>query len=159
MSSCHILVPRLIDRNDGSSSSFPTPYYFESAADTEALARRAARFQAAAPTQNTQNGIGIGGWFGDDAGEGLGMVPGQVNKGKMRGKGAFGYGAAEVMEVDPVSSPHPVLPQQLIIQNVIDWDKHTIRGTSTKLEKSYLRLTSVCAFYTRSIHPTCSQAN
>jgi hypothetical protein len=30
------------------------------------------------------------------------MVPGQVNKGKMRGKGAFGYGAAEVMEVDPV---------------------------------------------------------
>jgi hypothetical protein len=31
------------------------------------------------------------------------MVPGQVNKGKMRGRGAFGYGAAEVMEVDPVS--------------------------------------------------------
>jgi hypothetical protein len=31
------------------------------------------------------------------------MVPGQVNKGKMRGKGAFGYGAAEIMEVDPVS--------------------------------------------------------
>jgi len=28
-------------------------------------------------------------------------------------------------------------------QNVIDWDKHTIKGTSTKLEKSYLRLTSV----------------
>lgn len=98
---------KLIIRNDGSSTSFPTPYYFESAADTEALARRAARFQAAAPTQNTQN-IGLGGWFGDDAGEGLGMVPGQVNKGKMRGKGAFGYGAAEVMEVmevDPVSCP------------------------------------------------------
>ena len=89
-------------RNDG-SSSFPTPYYFESAADTEALARRAARFQAAAPTQNTQNGIGVSGWFGDDGdSNGLGMVPGQVNKGKMRGKGAFGYGAAEVMEVDPV---------------------------------------------------------
>jgi hypothetical protein len=28
-------------------------------------------------------------------------------------------------------------------QNVIDWDKHTIVGTSTKLEKKYLRLTSV----------------
>lgn len=26
--------------------------------------------------------------------------------------------------------------------NVIDWDKHTVVGTSTKLEKSYLRLTS-----------------
>ena len=89
-------------RNDGSSTtSFPTPYYFESAADTEALARRAARFQAAAPTQNIQNGIGLGGWFGDD-GDNMGPVPGQVNKGKMRGKGAFGYGAAEVMEVDPV---------------------------------------------------------
>jgi hypothetical protein len=36
------------------------------------------------------------------------MVPGQVNKGKMRGKGAFGYGAAEVMEVDPVSYPLPI---------------------------------------------------
>ncbi len=26
---------------------------------------------------------------------------------------------------------------------MIDWDKHTIRGTNTKLEKSYLRLTTV----------------
>ena len=101
----HVSLPviKLMIRNDGSSSSFPTPYYFESAADTEALARRAARFQAAAPTQNTQNGIGVSGWFGDDGdSNGLGIVPGQVNKGKMRGKGAFGYGAAEIMEVDPV---------------------------------------------------------
>ena len=66
------------------------------------MARRAARFQAAVPTQNTQNGMGVSGWFGDDTEEGLGKVPGQVNKGKMRGK-AFGYGGAEVMEVDPVS--------------------------------------------------------
>lgn len=28
-------------------------------------------------------------------------------------------------------------------QNVIDWDKHTIVGTSKKLEKPFLRLTSV----------------
>lgn len=28
-------------------------------------------------------------------------------------------------------------------QNVIDWDEHTVVGTSTKLEKPYLRLTSV----------------
>jgi len=32
---------------------------------------------------------------------------------------------------------------KLISQNVIDWDKHTIVGTSTALEKSYLRLTTV----------------
>jgi hypothetical protein len=48
--------------------------------------------------------MGVSGWFEDSNGDsGLGMVPGQVNKGKMRGKGAFGYGGAEVMEVDPVS--------------------------------------------------------
>jgi hypothetical protein len=45
------------------------------------------------------------------------------------------------------------MPSSLIIifandQNVIDWDKHTIKGTSTKLEKSYLRLTSVRHFPT-----------
>lgn len=106
-----LVIVWLISRNDGSSSSkaFPTPYYFESAADTEALARRAARFQSAAPTQNTQNGMGVGGWFEDDgaSGSGLGMVPGQVNKGKIRGKGAFGYNGADVMEVDPVSVSLP----------------------------------------------------
>lgn len=31
----------------------------------------------------------------------------------------------------------------LTAQNVIDWDKHTIVGTATALEKSYLRLTTV----------------
>ena len=30
------------------------------------------------------------------------------------------------------------------LKNVIDWDRHTIKGTNMKLEKSYLRLTSVC---------------
>ncbi len=29
------------------------------------------------------------------------------------------------------------------MQNVIDWDKHTIVGTNQRLEKPYLRLTSV----------------
>jgi hypothetical protein len=28
--------------------------------------------------------------------------------------------------------------------DVIDWDEYTIVGTCTKLEKNYLRLTSVC---------------
>ncbi|KAF9311288.1 hypothetical protein BG003_007573 [Podila horticola] len=38
----------------------------------------------------------------------------------------------------------PVVKQEPPVYNadVIDWDKHTIVGTSTKLEKSYLRLTS-----------------
>lgn len=138
-------------RNDGSSTSksFPTPYHFTSNDDSDALARRAARFQQSAPTQNTQSGISLGGWFADDgasgSGGGLGMVPGQVGRGKMKGKGVFGYGADEVMEVDPVSflALHTTREPADIAQNVIDWDKHTIRGTNTKLEKSYLRLTSV----------------
>lgn len=52
----------------------------------------------------------MGAWFGDSNGasgsgsdSGLGMVPGQVGRGKMKGKGAFGYGSEEVVEVDPVS--------------------------------------------------------
>ncbi|WVQ96570.1 hypothetical protein IAU59_003675 [Kwoniella sp. CBS 9459] len=128
-------------KNDGSAStsksSFPTPYHFTSTEEAEALARRAARFQKPAPSNDPapSAGGGIGRWFGGDSaddsssgyGDGLGMVPGQVGKRKMRGKGGLGYSGEEVMEVDP---------------NVIDWDKHTIRGTSTKLEKSYLRLTS-----------------
>lgn len=42
----------------------------------------------------------------------------------------------------------PVVKQEPPVYNadVIDWDKHTIVGTSTKLEKSYLRLTSVGVF-------------
>ena len=53
--------------------------------------------------------MGLGGWFDENgasgsSGGGLGMVPGQVGRGRMKGKGVFGYGAAEVMEVDPVSS-------------------------------------------------------
>nr|XP_018261936.1 nuclear protein [Kwoniella dejecticola CBS 10117]OBR84094.1 nuclear protein [Kwoniella dejecticola CBS 10117] len=120
-------------KNDGSAkSAFPTPYHFTSSAEEqEALARRAARFQkpAASSSSSSAMGGGVDRWFVDEEGSvnGLGMVPGQVGKRKMRGKGGLGYSGDEVMEVDP---------------NVIDWDKHTIRGTSTKLEKSYLRLTS-----------------
>ena len=36
------------------------------------------------------------------------------------------------------------------MQNVIDWDRFTIKGTNQKLEKSYLRLTSVSAASTDS---------
>lgn len=42
----------------------------------------------------------------------------------------------------------PVVKQEPPVYNadVIDWDAHTIVGTSTKLEKPYLRLTSVSVF-------------
>ncbi|AAW47009.1 hypothetical protein CNBN0160 [Cryptococcus deneoformans B-3501A] len=121
-------------KNNGTStSSFPSPYLFSgSAEEEEAKARRAARFQKPAATPSSNHAAasgGIGTWFVDDAigSGGLGMVPGQVGKRKIMGKGNLGYGGAVVQEVDP---------------NVIDWDAYTIRGTSTKLEKSYLRLTS-----------------
>ncbi|RSH83051.1 hypothetical protein EHS25_005761 [Saitozyma podzolica] len=118
--------------SDASSKPFPTPYHFVSNDDAEALARRAARFQKPSAGSSTSGGGGGGlsMWFGgdEDGGiPGLGMVPGQVGRKKMKGKLGLGYGSVEVQEVDP---------------NVIDWDHHTIRGTSTKLEKSYLRLTS-----------------
>ncbi|EJT47588.1 SAC3/GANP domain protein associated with nuclear localization of protein [Trichosporon asahii var. asahii CBS 2479] len=57
---------------------------------------------------------------------GIGPLPSQVGRKKLKGKVGFGYTEPEP-EVDP---------------NVINWDKYTIKGTSTKLEKSYLRLTS-----------------
>lgn len=47
---------------------------------------------------------------------------------------------------DPVSPPEPTDQPTLTfaqLQNVIDWDKETVVGTCTKLEKPFLRLTSV----------------
>jgi hypothetical protein len=64
-------------------------------------------------------------------------------KKRLKGKGGLGYSGGEIMEVDPVSIREGEGSGADDCQNVIDWDKHTIRGTSTKLEKSYLRLTSV----------------
>jgi hypothetical protein len=97
-------------RNDGtpsSKSAFPTPVYFQSEAETEALARRAARFQPLSSTggPSTNGSGGVGRWFGDgdEPGSGLGMVPGAVGRKKMKGKGGLGYSGEVVMEVDPVS--------------------------------------------------------
>lgn len=95
-------------KNDGTStSSFPSPYLFSgSAEEEEAKARRAARFQKPAATSSSNHAAasgGIGTWFDDARGSGgLGMVPGQVGKRKIMGKGNLGYGGAVVQEVDPV---------------------------------------------------------
>lgn len=47
----------------------------------------------------------------------------------------------------------PVVKQEPPVYNadVIDWDAHTIVGTSTKLEKPYLRLTSVSVLNQMSV--------
>lgn len=95
-------------KNDGTStSSFPSPYLFSgSVEEEEAKARRAARFQKPAATSSSNHAAasgGIGTWFDDARGSGgLGMVPGQVGKRKIMGKGNLGYGGAVVQEVDPV---------------------------------------------------------
>lgn len=98
-----------VHRSDASSKPFPTPYHFVSNDDAEALARRAARFQKPSAGSSTSGGGGGGlsMWFGgdDDGGiPGLGMVPGQVGRKKMKGKLGLGYGSVEVQEVDPVSA-------------------------------------------------------
>ncbi|KAJ9474970.1 Protein THP3 [Pseudozyma hubeiensis] len=41
----------------------------------------------------------------------------------------------------PIGGPH-FTDTEVADPNVIDWDEHTVVGTSSKLEKSYLRLTS-----------------
>ena len=70
------------------------------------------------------------------------MVPAMLGRKKMRGIGELGYSGEDLVEVDPVGS-WDEKRALLTKKNVIDWDHYTIKGTSTKLEKSYLRLTSV----------------
>jgi hypothetical protein len=51
----------------------------------------------------------------------------------------------------------PYIPDQsdqLFEQNVIDWDKYTIVGRSTKLWKRYLRITSACLLMSASLNHT-----
>ncbi|RSH80372.1 uncharacterized protein EHS24_008948 [Apiotrichum porosum] len=115
------------------TSTFPSAYTFESAEEAEAKARRLARFQTPAQPSSS-NGTGVGHWFNPDEDAGGSALGSRISGGpvsptlgrkKLKGKSGLGY--SEVHEADP---------------NVIDWDAYTIRGTSTKLEKSYLRLTS-----------------
>lgn len=112
------------------SDGFPSAYKFESEEEKAAKQRRLERFNNPTPPSNS-NGAGLHAtgtalWFPDSHGKGVlstRLAPRQVGHSKFSN---FGY-EPEVAEVDP---------------NVMDWDLHTIRGTSTRLEKSYLRLTS-----------------
>ncbi|TYJ52168.1 hypothetical protein B9479_007241 [Cryptococcus floricola] len=102
-------------KNDG--AGFPSPYNFATTEEEEAKARRAARFQQPAEPAPQPQHIGVAGFF--DRGDNMTMKKKRLALGQM--------GIEEDMSNDP---------------NVVDWDQYTIRGTSTKLEKSYLRLTS-----------------
>lgn len=87
--------------------------------------------------------MGTSDWFDADN---TGMTNGGSTKKRLKGRSGLGYSGVEAMEIDPVSrvshnNERSSCP--LTYQNVIDWDHFTIKGTSTKLEKSYLRLTSV----------------
>ena len=123
--------------------------------DDDRRAKRAMRFV------NTANGAGpsTGGSLGDrlglnaGGGAGAGAGFGRIAQGGKHGYGGNKmYGAQEAEAVyDPVSQSTPACLTSGIaqltaypnLQNVIDWDTHTIVGTSTKLEKPYLRLTEV----------------
>lgn len=124
-------------------NSFPSAYYFSStntAEEEEAKARRLARFQKDASSTPTSDGVGH--FFQPDDGSlssRIAGIPPQVGRKKLKGKRGLGIGYSDA-ESDPVSGVDVICADE---QNVIDWDTYTIRGTSTKLEKSYLRLTSV----------------
>ncbi|KAL1406740.1 hypothetical protein Q8F55_006144 [Vanrija albida] len=122
-------------RKNGETPAFPSAYVFESAEEAEAKARRAARFNTGSeshkPSPTPSSASGLSAWFNPDEDTNGGGLQSRIfgaGRKKLKGKAGLGYSdATVVMEVDP---------------NVIDWDRHTIKGTSTKLEKSYLRLTS-----------------
>lgn len=130
-------------KQKASTSTFPSAYTFETSEEAEAKRRRAQRFERereieASKNANQLQGFiprqvvghpGVGGALDVTAGaDGGGAVrPSQM--GIERGVGGWlgGRMGATDTEVDP---------------NVINWDQYTIRGTSTNIEKRYLRLTS-----------------
>lgn len=77
----------------------PTPYHYTTPEQSEALARRAARFQR--PDSSSHNGtMGSSEWFDQDATL-VGNVGGTAKK-RLKGKSGLGYSGAEAMEIDPV---------------------------------------------------------
>ncbi|CEQ41195.1 SPOSA6832_02902 [Sporobolomyces salmonicolor] len=100
-----------------------------------------ARREERAKRFKQQNGgeDGVAGSLASRMGSGGRLVQGGVH--------SYGvYSGSATPELEAVYDP-----------NVIDWDQHTIVGTSTKLEKPYLRLTSVrtITLAARSVSLTC----
>lgn len=80
-----------------------TPYHFTTLAESEALARRAARFSKPGLGGGgaDPNSMGASEWFDPDEQD---MLAGAMGpKKRLRGKGGLGYGGVEAMEIDPVS--------------------------------------------------------
>lgn len=123
---------------------FPSGYTFASTEEDEARAKRAARFQREqeieaakanagpmfVPHAVSRHGSGGGalGVTDDVAGDGIVKLS-QMRGGKSSGQGGWLGSRLGIDEPEPDA-------------NVIDWDRYTIVGTSTRLEKRYLRLTS-----------------
>ncbi|CAK9787260.1 unnamed protein product [Cutaneotrichosporon oleaginosum] len=109
------------------TDGFPSAYKFESEEEKAAKQRRLERFNNPGPSSNGgdagPHATGTAAWFPSSNGNGAlsaRLAPRQVGHSKFSN---FGY-------------------EPEVAENVMDWDHHTIRGTSTRLEKSYLRLTS-----------------
>ncbi|TKY88923.1 hypothetical protein EX895_002164 [Sporisorium graminicola] len=73
-------------------------------------------------------------WSSGTAGFGAATVASIRTNGRGNGRGGFA-------PASPIGGPQ-FTDAEVADPNVIDWDEHTVVGTSSKLEKSYLRLTS-----------------
>lgn len=85
-----------------SITDFPSAYEFSSVDDSEALARRQARFNqapSAAHSGPVAQPVGVSGWFDTDTSGGFS----QGGKKRLRGMGSSVFIDAQVMEEDPVS--------------------------------------------------------
>lgn len=93
------------------TSSFPSAYTFDTTEQDEAKARRAARFQKEAEVFKNGGNEQSGPHYTPDADAdlgsriaGIGPLPSQVGRKKLKGKGGAGFGYTEPEpEVDPVS--------------------------------------------------------
>lgn len=134
------------------TTGFPSGYTFASTEEDEARAKRAARFQREQEIEaakanagpmfvphavSSRNGHHVGGVAGgaldvtdDVAGDGTVKLS-QMRGGRAANLGSGGWLGSRL----GIDEPEPDA-------NVINWDRYTIVGTSTRLEKRYLRLTS-----------------
>ncbi|KAJ9110000.1 hypothetical protein QFC20_003074 [Naganishia adeliensis] len=130
-------------KQKASYAAFPSAYTFETSEEDEAKRRRAQRFEREREIEESKN-----------ANQLKGFIPRQVAGHASVGgaldvtAGADGGGAVRVSQMGTGRSAGKWLGGRLgatdtaVDPNVINWDQYTIRGTSTNIEKRYLRLTS-----------------